>query len=571
MLNVNQATKNSYLQDSGNKQFTITFPDLNIVLTNSDLVEDSVEITERVNAGDSIEFIGCLASVLKFTTKTLKADVKGELIVVTMTCDSTESIPVFQGFVDEVEQIPHNPDKTITAYDILYTFGDVNVATWYNSLSFPITIKDFRDRLFSLLRISQATITLPADGISIVRHYNPTKLNALDLIKSICQINCVFGRLNRNGLFEYVMPPVTSTATVNQEITYYKEATYQEYKVKPVDKLTLRFSDDVDGDVSYGTGTNEYIIIDNFFARGLDSTTLETLAESLYIQVSGFEYQPFTANVNALPYIECVDIISLPVKDLDTEITSQKPFVILERTIKGIQALRDEYKADGDEYQKVFESDLSIQVEELKRQMEIMREDIDNLKFAYYLITNTEDVTIGDGETIDIVPETYFSAKKQSVVLFNCEVLLDVETTVDVNDYYEAVAKVTYYYERVEVGGFYPTETWQDGKHILNLFYYFIIQDTDMKEFRATLKLTGGSALIKTTNIQGSLYGQNLVASDDLGVCNIKETPADWDIISLSGFETVTDNVLFRFSGSRVTQSGDSRVTQDGDNRKFNG
>ena len=29
MLNVTQATKNSYLQDSGHKEFTISFPNLN--------------------------------------------------------------------------------------------------------------------------------------------------------------------------------------------------------------------------------------------------------------------------------------------------------------------------------------------------------------------------------------------------------------------------------------------------------------------------------------------------------------------------------------------------------------
>ena len=592
MLNVTQATKNSYLQDSGHKEFTISFPNLNpaITLTNSDLVEDTFELTERVNSGESIEFVGCLSSVLSFTTKTLKADVKGQYVTVSVKCNNTEAIPLFHGYVDDVEQKPHQPDKVIIAYDILYKLNDTDVAVWYNNLSFPITIKDFRDSLFEELNLTQVSTSLTTDNIQIVKQYNPAELKALDVIKSICQFNCVFGRINRGGNFEYMSVP--DPTTVKQQIDYYKEATYQEYYVKPVDKLTIRNTGS--DDIIYGGGENNYVIVDNFFAKGLEDETLTSLAESLYTLVSGFNYQPFNADVNALPYMECLDVVSLPVQDLDTQVVSQLPYIILERTIKGIQVFRDNLVAEGDEYQHVFESDLSLQIEELKKQLEVIRGDMDNLKFAYYLITNNSDIDIADGEEKPII-DVYFSAKDKSVVTFNCEILLEAETTVDDDDYYDAVGKITYFLDGNEIGGYYPTETWQDGKHILRLYYYITVQDAGTKRFQAFMEMNGGSIHINTANLKGAIYGQNLAGADDwngiiqvderVSAFNLEETgfASVSDAISL-WFPTVmqignTDNVsAFNLNEVSIANATDSavaviridsyrRVTEDGDVR----
>lgn len=550
MLNVNTATKNSYLQDSGDKQLTITFTGLGLTFTNEDLAQEDFELTERVNADETIEFVGCLASSVKFTLKGLNpnsnANFKGRFLMISIKCNNTESIPLFRGYVDEVEQQPHSKDKVITAYDILYKLQDTNVAVWYTGLTFPITLKNFRDSLFTYLdtlfegSLEQVSTTLVNDSISIVRQYDPTELKAIDVIKSMCQINCVFGRINRYGRFEYMTPP--NPTTVKQEVTYYKEATYQEYNVDPVDKLTLRFSDGTD-DVVYGGGANNYIIVDNFFTKGLSTSDLSTIAQRLYNLVSGFYYQPFEANINGLPFMECLDVVSLPVTDIDTGVTSQQPYVILERTLKGIQAIRDELQATGEETQRVFESDLSVQVEELKRQVEILREDIDNAKFAYYLITNDADIIVANGNTVDLIPTVYFTAKKESVVMFSCEILLNVATRVSGKKYYDAKAKLTYYVNGIEVYSYYPTENWQDGKHILTLYHHMTISDSGRKRFKVRINVTGGSVTIKSANLRGSIYGQNLVASNEWnGLITIEETPTVFAIPGYT-YQDATESV----------------------------
>ena len=540
MINVNQATKTAYLSDSIPKQLTVSFPALEIELGNEDIDSQNLDITERVVADKSIEFVGCLASVLHITFRTLTEDVTGQKIVVSMlpTYTGAETIVLFTGYVDKVEQVPHQTIKKITAYDMLYTLKDTNIADWYNNLTFPQTIKSFRDSLFTALGITQITADLVNDSVSFERDYNPTELAALDVIKSICQINCVFGRMTRDEKFEYVEVP--TTISTDQALTKYKKADYQEYMVNPVDKLVIRVKGK---DYESGTGNNKYIIQNNFFLNNLSEELLRTIAERLLPLVEDFTYQPFDADVNGLPYIECVDVISIPVKNLSTDIPVITPFVVLERTMRGIQAIRDNFSAEGDEYQREFVTDVSVEIEELKKIVEVMQNDLDNLAFRYYLITNTSDIEIGDGETKSIFNDDLrFTATKNTVVVFQAEILLEVETTVDDDDYYDAEAVFEYTFNSAPITDYTPTEIWTDGNHVMHLLKYFEIRNSGTENILdVTLTMTGGSASISSANMRGGLYGQNLVASDEWnGYIRIRETPSLWNMVDIT-FNAATD------------------------------
>ena len=534
MINVNQATKTAYLSDSTNKQLSITFPNTTIpTLTNTDLKQDTFKRTERVVAGENIEFVGCIATSVEFTVTNVTEDITGEYVEIAITSNSTQTIPLFKGYIDKVEQVPYKKEKKITAYDIIYKLSEVDIAAWYNGLSFPITIKSFRDSLFSYLNsefsfaIAQVTTNLINDTIAFVKDYQPTRLAALDVIKSICQINCVFGVINRDGDFEYRQVPTISS--VDQEIAYYKKADYQEYFVKPVDNLIVRVGEH---EVGYGGGLNKYIINNNFFTASLDDFTLSVIAERLYSIVSGFTYQPVNADVNGLPYIECLDIISIPIYPIDGSSTTpiQTPFIVLERTISGIQALRDNFVAEGDEYQHEFVTDVSVEIEQLRKIVEYIQNDMDNLKFKYFLINNTEDIEIGDTETKTLIDNLRFDVAKQTVVVFQAEILLDVDTTADTtnDEYNDAVGEFTYTYNYNVISDYKPIETWVDGKHIAHLLKYFEIESGGINTLTLTLTMAGGSALIKAGHLRASLYGQNIVASSEWdGIIQVKDKPID--------------------------------------------
>ena len=50
--------------------------------------------------------------------------------------------------------------RKITAYDNMRLF-DVDVALWYNELTFPMTLFEFRNSLCEYIGISQIQISLP--------------------------------------------------------------------------------------------------------------------------------------------------------------------------------------------------------------------------------------------------------------------------------------------------------------------------------------------------------------------------------------------------------------------------
>lgn len=540
MINVNQNTKNAYLNDSMHKEITVSIPELSLTIPKGRIVQESMKLTERIMSGNNIEFVGCYASSFQITVRNMSEDIAGKKIIASIVSNNTETITLFNGYVDKVEQGANKVEKKITAYDDLYRLSDVDIATWYNTLSFPQTLKSFRDSLFTHLGIEQVDRTLLFDNLSFEKQFSPQKLCALDVIKSICQINVCFGKMTRLGKFDYL--PVPDTTQLDQLITFYKSGNYQEYETRKIGSIEIAAGDI---NVGYNEGgsdeENAYRIVNNFFTMGLEEQTLNSIAEDIFGEVSEFSYIPMDMDINGLPYIECGDTVGIPIKG--PIITVNTIFLVLERELSGIQALRDNVIAEGDREIHQFESNLNLDLDRLQRIVEQIEDDIDNLKFKFYLLTNTSDINIGDGETKDIIPEMIFTATKDTVVVFHAEVLVDVSTTVSGINYYDGVGEITYILNSNVISGYTPTETWRDGNHILHLLKYFKVENSGINTFEVRLKMSGGSVHIPTEGVNGGLYGQNLVASDDWnGFIKIEEHVSDIELVDIT-FDTVNDVV----------------------------
>lgn len=423
-MDVSEKVISQYKDNSITKHITLHFPQLGIDVGTASAHEQSMNLTEAIFNKDSIEFVGCIASKFSIKVNGLKQDVKGAEIEVDIHTDDTADEPVrlFKGIVDSAMKTSNKQVKEIVAYDELYTKGNTEVAAWYKSQKFPETIRDFRYSLFAFLGIEQVEITLPNDNIMIDRQYDPNTLQALAVMKAICQINGAFGIMNREGKFEYrIMGEIYDDGTypgidlfpgadtfpgagsaniaaiANDDIehtsfSFYKSVQYEEFEVKPVDKVTIRQSED-DAGTTYGSGTNNYIIQGNMFTYGLSKTVLQTVAENVYNAVQGFSYIPYRSDNNGLPFVECgKNVVSYMVIDYEATfaednvagdiIYEEKQFPILSRTLSGIQALRDNYSADGEEYQSEFVTDLQTQIDTIKRG-EVSKDYVDR-KFDDY-------------------------------------------------------------------------------------------------------------------------------------------------------------------------------------------
>lgn len=401
-MEVSEKVKSQYHGNSIHRFLKLYFPELNLTIENDEIYAESMKLKESIIEKTNIEFVGCIASSFKVQVNGIQADLKGKRIEVSIYTAETENEPIklFNGIVDSAMQQSNKRIKEITAYDRLYTQGNIDLAAWYNSLTFPITIKDFRDSLFTYIGIEQEEIKLPNDNVSIDKKYDPKTLKARNVIKAICQINGAFGIINRNDKFEYriladlsatyAYPSVTlfpsntlytanpnvAESVVKKEIetesfSFYKTVNYEEFEVKPVDKLTIRQSEQAAG-VSYGNGTNNYIIQGNMFTLGKSNSELLTMAQAVYKNVRGIYYYPYKSNNNGLPYIECgLDAVSYQMYNFYPESArasskTTRNFYVFSREMSGIQNLRDSYSAQGEEYQTEFITDLKTQIDTIK-------------------------------------------------------------------------------------------------------------------------------------------------------------------------------------------------------------
>lgn len=463
-MRVPDNVKKAYNSDSTNKYISIYFPEINQNIMPKQIDTESMQLTESIMGSQSIEFVGCIASIFQIKIRKLKEDIKGKKITVKIYTDDTEDTPVtlFNGIVDSAIKKSNKQIKEITAYDILYTKGDLNVGEWYKSLKFPISLKDLRNSLFDFVGIEQEEAELPNDDVVINKKYNPELLKARDVMKAICQINGACGIINRREKFEYrilrarpkdvqtnypsqntYLPfyPENTAAAVNQTIleskeqnneffSYYREVQYEEYTVKPVDKVTIRQTEDGKA-VTYGNGTNNYIIQGNMFTLGLSDDVVQEIAHKIHDCVSGVEFHPFTSSNNGLPFVEVgLDNVSYNMFNSDSldnpdeEPYITKSFYVLNREITGIQALKDTYKAQGEEYQTEFITDLQTQIDTLKKSTkQEVEEKVEDYTYSREEINNM--FPVGGGWNVESVPVLPVTVSKNTIYLIQGEVTLE--------------------------------------------------------------------------------------------------------------------------------------------------
>ena len=429
MIKVWNKVKSAYFDESENKHLIVKFPEINLTLTHSQIRKESMEIKEAILDQESIEFVGCIASQFKLQISRIKKKLKGKKIEVSIYTDSTSDKPVklFSGIVDSDERTGNKRSKEIIAYDMMYSLADEDVTTWFNAQMImlaagkKITIKQFRNSLFAYLGITQAKRTLVNDSLSIKRlaeleevdegkeeetdEEEQEKIYALALIKAICQINGVFGIINRNGKFDYrrlgigeesddsaypgvdpndktnglylpFVPGIGVTDLLTDSTFYpsYKSVTYEDYDVHGITRVYVRQSEDTKAGYAGSDKKYKYIVQGNRFTLGATKEEKSQIAAAIMKKVQGITYTPFTAECTGLPFLEVGDPVQFYVYDFEQsdkqkkDVFVLKSFYVLSRTLKGIQSLTDTLTAQGEEKQRRFVSDLGV------------REDVSNEK-----------------------------------------------------------------------------------------------------------------------------------------------------------------------------------------------
>ncbi len=425
---VNYKYGDLFKKDTVDKQLSIVSDDGKINITNTELHQEKFELTESLCSEQELTFGSCEAAMIKFTVSNTFLPMKGRWMTVRMSLGGHADIP-FQFGRYKVDSDTPTADRTcrdVVAYDAIYDILNADVAAWYNTVFpsheeqktdedgktttvtvyDPVTMKQFRNSFFKHFGIEQADITLINDNMSIEKTVAVTassetssdteesstigeSMSGKEVLSCICEINGCMGHMGRDGTFHYIyleqeiqglyprndLYPADDLFPRNPKSTqigkgFYVTATYEDYLVKTIDKLQIREQKNDIG-VIVGTGDNAYVIEDNFLVYGKGTKELKGIAKNILSKIRGIVYRPFTADCKGNPCLEVGDAVRLPTK---YELIES---YIFKRTLKGIQALRDDLEADGEECRTSKANGIQRSILQLKGKSNVLERTIE--------------------------------------------------------------------------------------------------------------------------------------------------------------------------------------------------
>lgn len=383
-----------FKKDNAKKDLVLDFGDFQI--TNDRLYSEAFELSESLCSQNELRFGCCESSVVKFKCRNEFGELKNKWFDAYMVLDGNADTPFQIGSYRVFSDEPSGDRKykNITAYDAMYGVINAEMVDWYDSLTFPITQKAFRDSFFAYLGLGQVQTELVNDDMLIEKTIDADSISGKQIITAICELNGVFGHINRQGLFDYISlekkkqvihpgigmypgsgiyPGMTfDTDYQKEEINTYISCEYEDFETQLISKLQIR-QEENDIGVIHGTGTNTYIVQDNFLVYGKSTNDLKSIANKLFTRINGVYYRPFKASLRGNPCIEVGDNVCIKAKYKDIE------GYVLERTIKGIQALRDTFESKG-----VFEYEEKVnsshkEIKKLKGKTNILERTVEML------------------------------------------------------------------------------------------------------------------------------------------------------------------------------------------------
>lgn len=404
---------NDLYAKSMTKKMRLTFNDADeTVITNSEICSEEMSLEEALYSDDYPRIGACESSCFKVRvvnsgsfkglTVVVEQLINDELdflatddgdyivdedenyIVVTPNTDFGTSIPygTFKVYSDE----PSNDRmwRDLTCYDAMYDIINADVREWYEGLTFPMTIKQLRDSFFTYLGITQETRTLVNDNFVTNGNFVVEgTLSGKTVLEAICELNGVFGHINRANKMDYIS--VLSTGHETVTLSWYIDGSgkYEDYTTDAITGIVAR-KENGDVGTSVGTDTNPYYITDNPLIYGAEGTTeLSTALTNLLDKIALITFRPFEIETYGNPMLPIGTAITINTKKYDPE-NGYSSFAINSfvnhRELVGIQALKDVFQTQGEKQQSEEVNSISSEIKATKYKTHILENTVDTFK-----------------------------------------------------------------------------------------------------------------------------------------------------------------------------------------------
>jgi len=406
---INSSLKEKYWDSATDKQMVISVVGTNQKIDNSMLEIGTFALEESLCSESELKFGACEANCVKFTARNTAGNIIGKTISIEETIDGDSENPMPYGVFKVASDVP-TADRTkrqITAYDAMYDIINTDVKSWYAGLSFPMTLKQFRDSFFAHLGIAQVETSLVNDSVTVNKTIVATQtddssavteesaISGKTVVTAICEINGCFGNINRDGKFEYVfLKAITSAlypaedlfpsdnlfpSDVNTESMtgHYITFDYEDFQSKAITQLEIKTSEDNAGAI-VGTAGNNYSITGNFLVSDKTGAELEQIANNLLPIMAKAAYTPIKS-------CTCVGNPCLTLGEPIRFNTTREivETYLLQRTLTGVQSKRDSISAQGTQTHSAKVNSIRDTIESVERRTGKLERNADHLQSTY--------------------------------------------------------------------------------------------------------------------------------------------------------------------------------------------
>lgn len=406
---INSNLKEKYWDSATDKQMVISVVGTNQKIDNSMLEIGTFALEESLCSESELKFGACEANCVKFTARNTAGNIIGKTISIEETIDGDSQNPMPYGVFKVASDVP-TADRTkrqITAYDAMYDIINTDVKSWYAGLSFPMTLKQFRDSFFAHLGIAQVETSLVNDSMTVNKTIVATQtddssavteesaISGKTVVTAICEINGCFGNIDREGKFEYVfLKAITSAlypaedlfpadnvfpsdANTESMTGHYITFDYEDFQSKAITQLEIKTSEDNAGAI-VGTSGNNYSITGNFLVSDKTGAELEQIANNLLPIMAQAAYTPIKS-------CTCVGNPCLTLGEPIRFNTTREivETYLLQRTLTGVQSKRDSISAQGTQTHSAKVNSIRDTIESVERRTGKLERNADHLQSTY--------------------------------------------------------------------------------------------------------------------------------------------------------------------------------------------
>lgn len=406
---INSSLKEKYWDSATDKQIVISVVGTNQKIDNSMLEIGTFALEESLCSESELKFGACEANCVKFTARNTAGNIIGKTISIEETIDGDSQNPMPYGVFKVASDVP-TADRTkrqITAYDAMYDIINTDVKSWYAGLSFPMTLKQFRDSFFAHLGIAQVETSLVNDSMTVNKTIVATQtddssavteesaISGKTVVTAICEINGCFGNINREGKFEYIfLKAITSAlypaedlfpsdnlfpsdANAESMTGHYITFDYEDFQSKEITQLEIKTSEENAGAI-VGTAGNNYSITGNFLVSDKTGVELEQIANNLLPIMAQAAYTPIKS-------CACVGNPCLTLGEPIRFNTTREivETYLLQRTLTGVQSKRDSISAQGTQTHSAKVNSIRDTIESVQKRTSKLERNADHLQSTY--------------------------------------------------------------------------------------------------------------------------------------------------------------------------------------------